>query len=453
MVYDLLKLICRVALRIFYQKIDISGIKYIPAKGPLLIVANHPNTFMDPIVIASLCKQEVFFIAKSTVFNSPFRKWLLQKMNLIPVYRREDGPVNPEANNSTFLKCFEFLETAGTLLIFPEGNSFNQRRLRPLKTGAARIALGAAARHDFKQEITILPVGLNYSEPTLFRSKILVNIAPPIFASSYAGIFREDQGKAYKLMTEHLRVALEAQIIHTHTDEDDELLEQIEAVYKSKLLPGLGTGLPKPEEEFLLTRRMVASLAYFKKSNPEKVIQVKGKLKEYLQNLEQHKLTDKVLYNSSGKLHSGGWLVWAGLYLVIGFPVYLYGLLTNYIPYIIPARVANALTEEAEFIAPILMTTGIFTFPLFYTLEVYLFWYFTKNVFLVFCFVLSLPVAGFYVLHYYRYLKKVWATLKLKALYSQKRQMFNNIWQQRQELIAELDLAREQYLQQINEET
>lgn len=108
--YFILKLIFKIALKIFYREIEVKQADILPTKGPLLLVANHPNTFMDPIVIASLFRQEVYFIAKSTVFNTPFRKWLLGKMNLIPVHRPEDGVVASGSNEATFEKCYQFLQ-------------------------------------------------------------------------------------------------------------------------------------------------------------------------------------------------------------------------------------------------------------------------------------------------------------------------------------------------------
>src|SRR5688572_4933943 len=135
MLYFLLKLIFKTAIAVFFRHIRVQNRQFIPDNGPLLIASNHPNTFMDPIIIASLFKQQVYFIAKSTVFNSPFKKWLLGKMNLIPIYRQQDGLPEGQSNDATFRKCYEFLNQNGTLLIFPEGTSINERKLRPLKTG------------------------------------------------------------------------------------------------------------------------------------------------------------------------------------------------------------------------------------------------------------------------------------------------------------------------------
>ncbi len=445
--YFVLKLIFRIALKIFYRKIEVKQSGNLPVKGPLLLVANHPNTFMDPIVIASLLRQEVYFIAKSTVFNTPFRKWLLGKMNLIPVYRKEDGVASSGANSATFEKCYDFLQANGTLLIFPEGNSFNERRLRPIKTGAARIALGAATRSNFSQLITILPIGLNYSEPTQFRTKVLVNIASPIIVNDLATIYQADNGHAVRLLTEQIREALESEIIHTHSEEDDELVKQVEAVYKSKLVTD--HQISNSVEEFELTRHLVASLEFFKTINPERVKQIQQKIRAYLAQLNQLRLNDQVFYDAAGNRHLGKWLFTSGLFFLISLPLYILGLITNYLPYILPAKVATALTEEEEFMAPILMSTGIFTFPLFYTLECYLIWYVTQSWLVVLLFLLLLPTAGFFVLYYYQKFKKVRNTLKLQTLFFRDRKLISGLMQQRESLLAELEFAHQQYIQKI----
>ena len=136
----------------------------------------------------------------------------------------------------------------------------------------------------------------------------------------------------------------------------------------------------------------------------------------------------------------------SALYLLLGLPLYLYGLITNYLPYILPARVADALTEEEEFTAPILMTTGIFTFTFFYTLEIYLIYYFTKSPVLAVLFAFSLPVAGFFGLHYYRQLISTFANFKLLALFFKRSSLVAELMQQRRAIIKELEQARQQYL-------
>jgi hypothetical protein len=134
MLYALLKLAVKIALRVFYKKVHIQTRGLIPTSGPLIVVANHPNTFMDPLVIAAMLRQQVYFLTNGSAFKSPLAGWLLKRMNMIPIYRQEDVPGKMPDNRATFAQCFHFLAGKGTLLIFPEGSSVNERRLRKLKT-------------------------------------------------------------------------------------------------------------------------------------------------------------------------------------------------------------------------------------------------------------------------------------------------------------------------------
>ena len=68
MLYAILKLVYRIGLWVFFKRLEVRNRNLIPAEGPLLVVSNHPNTFMDPVVIAAQLRQPAFFIAKSTVF-------------------------------------------------------------------------------------------------------------------------------------------------------------------------------------------------------------------------------------------------------------------------------------------------------------------------------------------------------------------------------------------------
>ena len=163
--------------------------------GPLLIASNHPNTLMDPLVAAVNRRQPIAFLAKSTFFQNPILRAIMESGNSIPIYRRQDletgaetlTPAQLEAQNEkAFGRCYDYFDEGGTIMIFPEGTSVSERRLRPLKTGAARIALGAEARRDFQLNLHILPLGINYFDPQRFRSDVFINPAEPIRVADYA---------------------------------------------------------------------------------------------------------------------------------------------------------------------------------------------------------------------------------------------------------------------------
>ena len=236
MLYNFLNFIFRIAVRVYFKKITVRTGSPLPEEGPMIIVSNHPNTFMDPIVIGLQMKQKLFFLSKADVFKSGFAKWLLPKFNMIPVYRAQDDPTQMHKNEDTFEKCFEHLAKKGTIMIFPEGVSLTQRKLEKLKTGAARIALGAEAANGYKLGVKILTVGLNYSNPHRFQSELYINIDTPIEVLDFAEQHKQDPFKAAHALTDLIRERMEQHIIAIDDTDTDRLVKNIEIVYKSKLL-------------------------------------------------------------------------------------------------------------------------------------------------------------------------------------------------------------------------
>ena len=155
MLYSFLKIVLQITVRMFFRSITIRNKELIPAKGPIMVLVNHPSTFMDPIVVGTILNRKVFFLGKGILFKNKFARWFLPKLNVIPIYRQHDDPTEMGKNKEIFIRCFEHLEKGGALMMFPEGTSFTERKLRPIKTGAARIALGAEALNHFELGLQI----------------------------------------------------------------------------------------------------------------------------------------------------------------------------------------------------------------------------------------------------------------------------------------------------------
>lgn len=140
---------------------------------------------MDPIVVAIFLKRNVHFLARGESFKNPLMAKLLGKLSVIPIYRKEYSPDEVHKNDEIFRYCFTKLEQNEALVIFPEGASQTKPVLLPLKTGAARIALGAEAKNNFNLGVTLIPVGINYTNPHHFQGKLFLNFGHPILASDY----------------------------------------------------------------------------------------------------------------------------------------------------------------------------------------------------------------------------------------------------------------------------
>ena len=97
MIYLLLRALMRHALRVFFRQIEVEGLEQVPPEGPLLLAANHPNTLIDVLLVATFLDRRVGFIAKSTLFKNPLANMILRGLGAVPVYRKMDGPLDAAA--------------------------------------------------------------------------------------------------------------------------------------------------------------------------------------------------------------------------------------------------------------------------------------------------------------------------------------------------------------------
>ena len=442
--YTVMKPLIQVALRVFFRRVEIRHQERLELPGPVLFAANHPNTLMDPLLTAANRRRPVAFLAKSTFFKNPIAKAIFTSANCIPIYRRQDVASGAEAltpaqltaqNEAAFGRCYDHLGRGGTLMIFPEGTSISERKLRPLKTGAARIALGAEARHDFKLGVKLIPVATNYFDPTKFRSDVLLNVAPPIIVANYAELYAKDPDAAADQLTEDLRVALEHRLVVSKDAADDAFVQQIERTFGDHLNPDDDPGTLY--DNFQLSRTLLQALAWAEQNFPERLTAARAKFETYLTELQRHGLTDEALDDQRrGSV--------AGLVnLILGFPVWLYGLVNNYLPYILPSIVAKWATKEMEFVAAILLMVGMITFPLAYGLQIGAVHHFTQDWRWTLAYALSLPLTGFYALGYWNSLTARLQRLRAARLAPAEVQQLQ---QQRAALVAELEEARAAYV-------
>lgn len=174
MLYPLLKIVVRLAAKIFCRKIDIDKPALLKEKGPLLLACNHPNSFLDAVILAILFEEPVWSLARGDAFINKTANRIMNKLYMLPLYRAgETNEVHTE-NYKTFDACMEIFRKNGIVLIFSEGICINEWRLRPLKKGTARLAIRCEAENI---PLKILPVGINYSSFTRFGKNIFIRFS------------------------------------------------------------------------------------------------------------------------------------------------------------------------------------------------------------------------------------------------------------------------------------
>jgi 1-acyl-sn-glycerol-3-phosphate acyltransferase len=173
MFYQIVKKVARVAIKFYCRDIKINQKALLKNKGPLLLAVNHPNSFLDAIILCTLFDEPVYSLARGDAFKGKLISVFLRSLKILPVYRVSEGVENLEENYSTFSACIELFKNNDIVLIFTEGRSENEWHLRPLKKGTARLALTAWQQNI---PLKILPIGLNYNSFFLFGKNVHVNI-------------------------------------------------------------------------------------------------------------------------------------------------------------------------------------------------------------------------------------------------------------------------------------
>ncbi|MCC3154120.1 lysophospholipid acyltransferase family protein [Hymenobacter sp. BT770] len=449
--YTVIKPVVQVALRVFFRHIEVRHRDRLNLPGPLLFAGNHPNTLMDPLLTAIQCRQPVAFLAKSTFFQNPILRAIMESGNSIPIYRRHDAEVGgapataeqvAAQNEASFGRCYDYLSGGGTIMIFPEGSSVSERRLRPLKTGAARIALGAEARHHFKLGLRVVPIAINYFDPSRFRSDVLLNVATPIVVADYAELYAQDPEAAADQLTDAIREALERRLVITRDAAEDVFVQQVERTFGDHLNPN--DDASTLYDNFQLSQTLLQALAWFEQHAPSRLVSMRLQFQSYLENLRRYRLTDDALESQQRGTVVGL------LNLVFGAPVWLYGVLNNYLPYILPSMVAQRATKDVEFVAPIMLVMGMLTFPLAYTLQAAAVQHWlTHDWRLTALYVLSLPLSGFYALSYWETLTARLDRLRALRLFRSAPAVGKELLSQRATLVEQLEEAREAYLARV----
>ncbi|HTN09103.1 1-acyl-sn-glycerol-3-phosphate acyltransferase [Agriterribacter sp.] len=164
MFYYCIKLLARCSLLFFFRKKITCGFPLHALKGPAIIASNHPNSLLDAVVIACQCRQPVHFTIRSDMFNNPMFRLLLKFLNGIPVYRASEEKEKLRANFSSIALCSNILKNRGIIIVFSEGITLHDWKLKPIKSGTAKIVQHALRDPQLIQTLQVVPVGLTYSD-------------------------------------------------------------------------------------------------------------------------------------------------------------------------------------------------------------------------------------------------------------------------------------------------
>jgi 1-acyl-sn-glycerol-3-phosphate acyltransferase len=122
-----------------------------PARGPVVIAANHPTLIDVVLLVARLPQADC--VVKAAARRNPFLRWAVAAA----------GYLDNDAGSGLVEACVSRLRQGRCLVLFPEGTRSPARRLAPLRRGAAHMAVRAGA--------PLIPVTITCEPPSLMKGQ------------------------------------------------------------------------------------------------------------------------------------------------------------------------------------------------------------------------------------------------------------------------------------------
>src|ERR1051326_2555359 len=318
---------------------------------------------MDPLLLGIIYKKPLYFFARADIFKPGFVNWITKKAHVSPIYRIVDGADTLEKNDEVFSNAYQLLAEKKTLLLFGEGftDEIFIRRVKPMKKGSMRIALGAEKKFDFKLDVQIICVGINYADPNKFRSDVLIKFSKPISVNKYKDLFLEHNNKAMQELNKEIYSLLKNEVVHIENAAHSELLEQLLVV------SGKGLNHASFHNDLSLMQRcdfskkLSDSLNKIPFSESEKL---REKCRNYFHSLNDLKISDQSLEKENSFLGEA-------LFLILTFPLFLFGIVNNFPPIKLSAVVSKKISQRPVFWRSTDMAFSIITLPLYYLILLY----------------------------------------------------------------------------------
>jgi 1-acyl-sn-glycerol-3-phosphate acyltransferase len=220
MLYQFVKIIARAAIKFYCRDIQINKKELFNTDGPLLLAVNHPNSFLDAIILCTLFNQPIYSLARGDAFNGKWITKILVSLKILPVYRISEGVENLTDNYSTFDRCKKIFNQNGIVLIFIEGRCINEWHLRPLMKGTERLAISS---WEEGIPLKVLPIGINYSSFKKFGKNIHLFLGDFITANEVD--LKEGFGKAIQSFNNLAQQQLSRFVFEIEKSDKEKLLK------------------------------------------------------------------------------------------------------------------------------------------------------------------------------------------------------------------------------------
>ncbi len=319
------------ALWLYFRRSFFLHPEKIPARGPVIIIANHAASFLDAMIMGVKLRRPIHYYVRSDIFRGRFARFIFQQLHMIPIYSREKDKTELHRNADSFNIGEEVLRKGGLLLIFPEGNSRIEKNLLPLKKGVSRIALQALEK-NMDDSVVIVPIGIHYSRHA-FRSDLLLTTGDPVPIHQYRQLYADQPAKAVTMLTEELEGHFEKVVLYVDQPERTAAVENSLGMLDNQRRNTFAASDFEQQKQLC---RHISNLS------DQSFTLLEQKQSAYISSL--------AVYGVHDKSFSGvPVMTIPPIILVLFFPVFTAGVMLNVWPYLAGRKVADKKVTRIDF--------------------------------------------------------------------------------------------------------
>ena len=438
MIRRFITFILGLTLRIYFRRIEVTGSENISADRPTIFVVNHPNALIDPAFLLCFAPRRISFIAKAPLFRMPVIGYLVRALDCLPAYRKQDTGEDVSRNLETFAAARKLLKRGVAIGIFPEGVSHNEPRLKPLKTGVARIAIAAAAAPD-NLEVHIVPAGLFYTEKTTFRSAALLHFAEPIVVSQTA---LEPDGTppraAVRELSNQIEIALREVMLHVEQEEALGLVDRAEKIFSAAEV-GNADEEQRLARSLELRQKFVAGYSFYREHAPRRIDTIEARIARFESELKVARLDpDDLSLPPSAAETIVRLMTQIGLCLLL-IPIAIVGTAVHYPAYRLAGYLSRRLGRELDVLSTFKIISAMLLFPLTWSVVGVVTWKLGGGLAAIVS-VVAVALCGFGAVRFVEEIDQFYGSFAALALFILKRRFFVRMLAERaairQEIIA-----------------
>jgi len=358
----------------YYGKVEINGLENIPRGAPVIFAPNHQNALMDALIVLYAAPGDVVFLARADIFNSRFLAYLLNSLKILPVFRQRDGAAELSKNQEIFDISVDVLKHRHNMCVMPEGNHGNQRKLRTIVKGIFRIAFKAQEDAGKQPFVKILPVGIDFGDYIKQNASLYINFGEPIEVSDYWDEYEKNTARGINTLKARLIEDLKPQMIHIGTDEYYEAVHGLREIFNDRMREMMEIQGSQLSDRFRADKEMIARIETILESDSGRFSELAEKVESYRKGVVDMGIREWVVRE---KGYGMARTLWRYLSLIVTFPIFLYGLINNAIPYFLPVRTVRNI-KDRQFHASVKAGLAILIlFPLLHGLQTLLVGIFT----------------------------------------------------------------------------